>query len=190
VDPRPAATAVAGHSYGALLGLHVVRARPATAAYVSLSGTWTDRPRDLPGLAAPSFFMWVRNGTGGLATWQEDLDHHGLWGSIARPKYGAVFAGEHFDYVARLCGEPRGACSLIEGVSGELAALFITRHVSNALAHIPIDLHPPRVRHTERQAFFAGGHLANLSAMERRAECRVDLRWDDGRTTGARRLGP
>lgn len=190
VDNRPEATAVAGHSYGALLGAHVARAHPEVSAYVGLGGPWTefsDPIAVLQNIGAPSFFMW------GSGLSLENLDGGGMWNSIPAPKHGAVYPGEHFDYLPARpgCSVPRGGCNLIEAVTADLVALFITRYSSVALARarIPVTLERPAVSLTARQEFFVGGHLTGLSQIVGRPGCRVDLRWIDGAASGTRRLG-
>ncbi len=190
VDKRPEATAVAGHSYGALLGAHVARQHPEVSAYVGLGGPWPELGDPFPTLeniGAPSFFMW------GDDLPLENLDGGGMWNAIPPPKHGAVYPGEHFDYLPPRpgCAVPRGSCNLIEAVTADLAALFITRYAPVALSgvHIPVSLERPPVTLSTNQHFFAGGHLTGLSQIEGRAGCRVDLRWIDGTSAGSRRLG-
>lgn len=195
VDARAEATAVAGHSYGALLAARVAQARPAISAYVGLSGPWSEFSNPVPvlqAIGAPAFFMWADGDPirGAL----ESLDGGGLWNQVPTPKHAAVFPGEHFDYLRPWegCNITRGGCTLIEAVAAELAALFITRHVPVNLsqAQIPVTLDPPSVMLTLKQQFFAGGHLGGLSQIETRDGCRVNLRWVDGAASGSRQLGP
>jgi len=191
VDGRAEATAVAGHSYGALLAARVAQARPDISAYIGLSGGWAELHGDgVQSIGAPSFFMWATGDPIGAAF--EDLDALGLWSQIPAPKYAAVFPGEHFDYLRpwERCTFPRGSCALIEAVAAELSALFIARYMPVGLSqsNIPITLVPPDVTLTETQQFFAGGHLSGLSQIETEAQCSVDLRWVDGES-GSRHLG-
>jgi len=195
VDARAEATAVAGHSYGALLAARVAEARPAISAFVALSGPWLEFSNPVPvlqAIGAPSFFMWATGDPIGGAF--ESLDGGGLWNQVPAPKHAAVFPGEHFDYLRPWtgCNFTRGDCTLIEAVAGELAALFITRHVPLNLsqAQIPITLAPPSVALTQAQQFFAGGQLSGLDQIETQAGCRVDLRWVEGSNSGSRQLGP
>lgn len=194
VDKRPEATAVAGHSYGALLAARVAAARPSISAYVGLSGPFTEFGNPVPvlqGIGAPSFFMWA---TGNPITGAfENLDGGGMWNQVPSPKAAAVHPGEHFDYISpTACGEPRGPCTLIQGVAADLAALFITRYapLASSTASIPVDLEPPSVTLTPQQQFFAGAHLSGLSQIATREGCDVDLRWQDGGASGSRQLGP
>jgi len=102
VDKRAEATAVAGHSYGALLAAFVAQARPEISAYVGLSGPWVELPDPvsaLQGIGAPSFFMWADGDA--LKAAFESLDGSGpLWNQVPAPKHAAVFPGLHFDYLS------------------------------------------------------------------------------------------
>lgn len=194
VDQRSQATAVAGHSYGALLAALVANARSSISAYVGLSGPWPELGNPVPtlqGIGAPSFFMWADGNP--IAGALESLDGGGLWNQVPAPKHAAVFPGEHFDYIdpPAGCSVPRGDCTLIEAIAAELSTLFITRHVplATSRAAIPVSLEPPAVSLTTEQQFFAGGHLSGLSQIATRAGCSVNLRWVDG-VTGSRHLGP
>lgn len=195
VDARAEATVVAGHSYGALLAARVAQARPAISAYAGLSGPFLEFSNPVPVLQAidaPAFFMWA---TGNPLTGAfENLDGAGVFPQIPRPKHAAVFPGEHFDYLRPWtgCNFLQGGCTLIEAVAAELTALFIARNLPVALSRsqIPVNLDPPAVALTQKQQFFAGGHLSGLRQIQGRAGCRIDLRWDDGSVTGSRRLGP
>jgi alpha/beta superfamily hydrolase len=189
VDKRPEATAVAGHSFGALLAAFVKQARPQISAFVGLSGVWTELGNPvlsvLEAIGAPSFFMWGDE--------RDRLDVGGLWDHVQAPKHGAFFPGMHFDYLTPWtgCSFLRGSCTLIEPVAAELAALFITRYmpVNLSLAHIPVTLDPPNVTLTPKQQFFGAAGLTGLQDIKTRAGCSVDLRWEDG-SSGSRHLGP
>lgn len=198
VDARDEATIAAGHSYGALLAARVAQARTTIGAYVGLSGPFSELVGSalgvLQGIGAPSLFMWATGdpitgtyenlGSGGL----------GVWDQLPDPKYAADFPGEHFDYINSwsACGFPRGDCSLIEAVAGELTTLFVSRYVPVNLSQsqIPVSLEPASVTLTTTQQFFAGGHLSGLSQIASRAGCRVNLGWEDGADVGSRQLGP
>jgi hypothetical protein len=190
VDPQADATAIAGHSRGALLAARVRRARPEISAFVGLSGGWGELA-DLLAIDPPSFFMW---GTGNEALPSENLDQGGLWGHVPFGKTAAAFPGGHFDYLTPWsgCDFRRGSCTLIELVAAELSALFISRHVPVKLSHAPIppSLEPPTVTLTQHQQFFAGGHLNGLGLIRTREGCSIDLRWNDPLDTGSRHLGP
>ena len=195
VDARPEATAVAGHSYGALLAARVAQARPSISAFVGLSGPWTELGNPVPALqaiGAPSFFMW---GTGDPITGAfESLDGGGLWNQVPAPKHAGVFPGLHFDYLSPWagCSFSRETCTLIGAAAAELTALFISRYapVSLSASDIPVTLDPPDVTLTQKQQFFAGGHLNGLKQMKTRSGCSLSLRWVDGAQTGSRQLGP
>ena len=193
VDSDVTATAVVGHSFGALLAARIRQARSTIGAYVGLSGVWTevnDTNALLESIQAPSLFMWATE-AGPVA---ESLDTGGLWNRIPFGKSAAFFPGQHFDYVSPPagCNPPRGGCNLIELVTAELVTLFVTRHVpvKTSRAPIPPSLIPPAVTLTPRQEFFAGSHLNGIQLIQSRPGCRVDLRWEDPFETGSRHLGP
>jgi alpha/beta superfamily hydrolase len=192
VDARPEATAVAGHSFGAVLGAFVKQARPQISAFVGLSGVWTELGNPAPvlqGVGPGSFFMWGNE--------RDRLDVGALWDNqVAAPKhYAFVDGGEHFDYLSRTwtagCAFPRSRCTLVETVAAELTALFLARTVPVELSHapIPVSLDPPAVTLTPKQQFFSGGQLSGLAQIKTRACCSIDLHWLDGSQPGSRHLG-
>jgi len=196
VHKQPEFTAVAGHSWGAMLAARVAAARPAFAAFVSLSGPYLELGPALPSLtpvAAPSFLMWANGNGPGID--QEDLDgpNH-LWDQLTQPRYSAVYQGEHFDYLPEsdTGRAPRGSCPAVGAVAADLAALFIAANIQVPLSRttVGVDLQPPRVSLTQRQEFFAGAHLQGLGRFQSQPGCRLDLRWVLGNGTGSRRLGP
>lgn len=193
VDNDVTATAIVGHSFGALLAARVRQARPTIGAFVGLSGVWTEVNDTIPllqSIAAPSFFMWAT--LAGPAS--ESMDTGGLWQAVPFGKWAAHFPGLHFDYISPFtgCSFPRGNCNLIELVSAELVALFVSSQVpvKTSRAPIPPSLIPPAVTLTPKQEFFAGGHLNGIGLIESREGCGIDLRWEDPLETGARHLGP
>ena len=139
----------------------------------------------------PAFFSW-----GTLAgPLPENMDDGGLLPAVPGPKWAAVFPGEHFDYLGhylRVQLSERGNCDLIELVMAELITLFIQRNIPVKTSHAPIppSLIPPAVTLTQKQAFFAGGHLNGIGPIESRRGCGIDLRWEDPLDTGSRHLGP
>lgn len=198
IDARAEATAVAGHSFGAILAAQVAAARPSISAYVGWSGPWGDPLLGNPvsvlqAIDAPSFFMWSPNaGT----TMEENLDTADRWKQIPLPKYRAVFPGEHFDYLAPQTAtdcqfDPQAGCSLIESVAAELSALFIALHVPGNLAkaQIPVSLDAKKPVLTFRQEFFWGGHLHGLEQIKTAKSCSIDLAWEIGPGSGKRHLG-
>jgi hypothetical protein len=193
VDHDVTATAIVGHSIGALLAARIRQARPTIGAYIGLSGVWTEVTDTVPLLESiqpPSFFMWATEA--GPAS--ESLDNGGLWNHIPAAKSAAFFPGQHFDYISPPagCSVPRGRCNLIELVTAELVALFVSRHVpvKTSRAPIPPSLIPPDVTLTPKQEFFAGSHLSGIQLIESRQGCGIDLRWEDPLDTGSRHLGP
>ncbi len=200
VDTDATATAVAGHSYGALLAARVLRARQTISAYVGLSGAWTelnDVEALLNAVRPPSFFMWERPSP------FAEMDSNQTWGMVPFGKTFAAFgapsgnggtAGQHFDYLSPWpgCDFPRGTCSLIERVAAELVALFISRNVPVKLSHAPIppNLNPPTVALTQKQMAFGSGHLNGIRAISTQKGCSIDLTWNTPSDTGSRHLGP
>jgi hypothetical protein len=161
---------------------------------VTLGAPWdelNDRDAVLSGLTLPKLLMWGR----GLSF--EDLDRS--WDGIPSPKHGAVYAGEHFDYIYHYisalpdsCTEPRGPCEAIDGGTADLVALFLSRYVAvqPSRTTIPLNLEPPSAPLTLEQEFYAGRRLAGLQALELGGEeCRIDLRWQDAGASGSRSLG-
>lgn len=196
VDKRISSTAVAGHSFGALLAARLAQARPAIGAYIGLGGSFNQLNQDaiplLQSLELPSFFMWSNNGD--LAPF-EDLDQGGFWDAVPAPKHAAVHSGGHFDYVpaAASCSDPRGECGTIETAVAELIALFLGRYMPQARAHadIPLNLVPPAVLLTPNQQFYGGPRFPGLDAMKDERACKgITLRWVEGSQKGTRKLGP
>lgn len=190
VIQQPESTAVVGHSYGALLAARVAAARPQIGALVSLSGGFHELSGPLTvlqGAGPPALFMWAQGD--GLGLVFEDLDSGGLWDRLAGPKYAVVYQGEHFDYL-REGGDLRGPCSLVGAVAAELATLFISAQVPKPLSRtrVPVDLRPPQVNLSDRQRFFAGGHLNGLAQFAEREDCQAQLRWFVDGAAGSRQL--
>jgi pimeloyl-ACP methyl ester carboxylesterase len=194
VDPRPEATAVVGHSWGALLASRVRQARPTISAYAGLSGPWqdyADPQPNLAGIAPPSFFMW-----GTSESYSVNLGTGALWNVVPFGKTQAAFKGNHFDYLDpkywQCPNVPQVSCSLTDLAAADLVALFVSRHVPGSLstAHIPPSLIPPPVTLTFEQQFFAGGHLQGIAGIETKAGCGIDLKWEDPDESSSRHLGP
>jgi pimeloyl-ACP methyl ester carboxylesterase len=190
---RPApATAVVGHSYGALLSARVAAARPSISACVFLSGPWTeliDHMSLLGGLARPSFYMFAARRD------PEDVIEHGLWDTFEYTRYAAGYGGQHFDYIDQPlgCGKPKGPCDLIKPVSADLVALFLSRYpgVGASRTYIPLDLVPPPAPLAPgKQQFFGLNRLPGLAQIDEREGCSVDLRWKQDADEGSRHLGP
>lgn len=199
IDARPEATAVAGHSFGSILAAQVAAARPSVSAYVGWSGPWGDQLLGDPvpilqAIDAPSFFMWSPSAG---STMEENLDTGDRWKQIPLPKYRAVFAGGHFDYLAPQTAtdcmfDPQALCGLTERVAADLSALFIALRVPGNLARaeIPVSLDVKKPELTFQQEFFWGGHLAGLEAIKSAKSCSIDLAWEIGPGSGKRHLGP
>jgi dienelactone hydrolase len=176
--------AVVGHSLGGVLASHVAAAHTDIQAMVSLSGDFANGG-PLDQVQVPSLFMWAE----GLIF--EDLDITGHWQDLSMERYGAVYAGEHFDYLHASdagAGTRRGACALVAPAAGDLTALFLTLFAPVPLAvnRPTVDLRPPAVQLTERQHFFAGAHLTGLQLYPSDPDCQLDLRWELDGSSGGR----
>lgn len=187
VDGEAESTAVAGHSYGALLAARLVALRPSISAFVGLGAPWdelSDRNAVLRGLTLPKLFMW------GEGLFFEDLGR--LWDALPAPKHGVIYEGEHFDYIRDHpeCSEARGPCTALEFGTADLVALFLARYVPVRLSstHVPASLEPPAVPLTTEQQFYAGGRLGGLQSLQSAEQCSVELRWEDGGPPGSRTL--
>ena len=184
VDQRPISTVLAGHSFGAVLAARVAKANPAVAgALVSLGGGFLGVPEFLSGIACPRFFMF-----------NSDLNNENpdnLWDRLEGDRWAAFYDGGHFDYLpASATGtEPRGGCTLIEGIAADLAALFVAANVQS-LTQIPVSLVKPQVTLTPAQEALAIQHLLSVDQIASRRGCRVELTWVVGGAAGARSLGP
>lgn len=181
--PAPA-TAVVGHSYGALLGARLA-ARAGAQAYVGLSGGWLEwndaEFRVLLGLDMPGLFAW---GSGDDLFAQ--LDNSQLWNAIKPPKHKLVFdRGGHWDYLYRApipCAATfdQGPCSLVPSVAADYTSLFLSRYLPPAGAGIdgliPPSLIPPPVARTALQDLLASWHLEGLARLAAAGEeCQVSL---------------
>jgi pimeloyl-ACP methyl ester carboxylesterase len=177
--------AVVGHSLGGMLATYVAEARPDIRALVSLSGVFLLDGR-LQQVRVPSLLMWAD----GLPA--EDLDQLNIWNQLSMPRYGAVFPGQHFDYLRQGVSPntPRGQCQLVGPAAADLATLFLSLHLPVPLSvhHGTVDLQPPSVQLTQEQKFFAGGHFSGLSGFESAPVCQLHLRWDLNGTTGERQI--
>jgi pimeloyl-ACP methyl ester carboxylesterase len=191
VDADAKATAVGGHSWGSMIAARIRQARPTISGFFGLSGPWTevtDTIALLQSIDVPAFFSWQTQ------VGSESLDPGGLWQAIPGPKWAAIFEGLHFDYLGRFtqCSFPRGSCDLIEPVMAELVALFLSGQVpiKGNDAALPPSLIPPTVVLTNKQQFFAGGHLSGIAQIQSRQGCGIDLRWEGSLGNGSRHLGP
>lgn len=191
-DKRPNATAIVGHSYGALLGARVASERASISACAFLSGPWSelnDRDALLRGLGRPTFYMFAPDEL------FENVNDQGLWDSFEYPKYAAEFPGNHFDYITQPpgCGKPVGACALIKTVAADLVTLFLSRYlgIGASKTFINLDLIPPAAPFTSgKQQFFGANRLSGIELIKNQSGCSVDLKWKEGFDAGSRHLGP
>jgi pimeloyl-ACP methyl ester carboxylesterase len=195
-DKSAGSTAVAGHSYGALLAARVAAANPDFGAFVSLSGPYEElNPLQVLSPIVPaSFLMWAKLDGGSLGLTFEDLDSGHVWDQLTQWKYGAVVQAEHFDYLAanQTGTAERGPCAQVGAVTADLLALFLSGYMPVPLSRttVPVGLTPPQVQLTPAQQFYAGAHLGGLDAFQHGTGCRLDLRWNvHGGVTGSLRLG-
>lgn len=194
VDPRATSTAVAGHSYGALLAARVAAAHPDFAALVSLSGGFFELNDADAAVRVnpPSYFMWAKGVATGLLF--EDLNgNEGQWDRIPQWKYAAVFHGEHFDYLQPddSGSAHRGPCPYVGGLAAAMVSLFIAENLPTPVSttHVGVDLMPPHVTLTQHQQFYAGLQLAGYGLFDGSHDCHLELRWKYDTHTGTRTLG-
>lgn len=174
----PPATAVIGHSFGAMLGARFTVGRP-IAAYAGLSGGWQDwfgdEPFPLPLVDRPTLLVW-----GGPSDSFTALSN-AQWEAVKRPRHRVVFTeGEHWDYLeAHLdvpCRHSSGPCPHVAGATADLLTMFVGRYVPPELGtdlpvRVPADLDPPELDLTVEQEFFAGGYLGGYDALAGHARC-------------------
>lgn len=181
--PAPA-TAIVGHSFGAMLAARFAVGRPITA-YAGLSGVWQDwvgeEPFALPRLAVPSLLAW--GGPFDFFTQLSDV----AWQEMSRPRHRIVFAeGEHWDYlgpgVSPPCRQPPdgGSCPHVAAAVADLLVMFLARYLPPELAtdlpaQIPESLAPPDFVLTPEQEFFAGGWLTGFGLLAGDSSCGVEL---------------
>jgi pimeloyl-ACP methyl ester carboxylesterase len=188
--PEPA-TGVIGHSYGGLLaGRLAIEA--GLAAYVSLSGAWSEWPEVPPNpvrsLAMPKLFTWGS----GLGDVQSQYD--GVWSGLPMPRHKAVIEGAgHWDYLApgaSSCERDRGPCTLVQFLASDVVALFFGKYLPPELwpdlgDGIPDSLLPPPLSLTDEQKFYASGHLSSFSIIGSREGCGVTLAWTTSAGSGS-----
>ena len=192
IDKRSNAVAIAGHSYGALLGARVATSRSDISACAFLSGPWdelNDRNPLLRGLGRPTFYMFTPD------EFFEDVNAQGLWDTFEYPKYAASFRGSHFDYITQPpgCGQDVGSCGLIKDVAADLVTLFLSRYLPVAASKTVIDLNlvPPAAPFTSgTQQFYGARRLSGLDEIKTAQGCSVALKWRHGNIAGSRHLGP
>ena len=193
------ATAIVGHSYGALLGARIAALVPTrVSAYVSLAGPWTEwpsrnGPRPLRTLTVPSLFCWG----------DEDMlgDLSSLWDEVVAPKHRIVLKGiGHFDHLRSTgstlrCGNDQpGSCDLGEALTADFTAIFLSKYIPPENSdippgYIPDNLQLPREPLTPRQHFYAGKHLNGLNSLPS-PQCGVTHSWDTARRTWERTDAP
>jgi hypothetical protein len=184
-------TAVVGHSWGALLGAHVVtrlQAQGAVSAYASLSGGWLEwpasPPRPLSSLNLASMFMWGTGSSDLYAALEGGAD--ALWREPQGATHKVVFRdGEHWDYLREgttTCANWWGPCSLQKSLAADFLATFLSHYVPpqrwfTLSSTIPHSLLPPPLALTPQQQAFAGGHLSGLSRIGSTPGCSVTHTW-------------
>lgn len=178
----PPATAVVGHSYGAMLGARFVVGRP-ISAYAGLSGGWQDwfgdEPFPLPLLDLPTLLVWGD----GFDLFSPVPD--ATWNAMHRPRHRVVFVeGEHWDYLGNHitvpCRPGNGSCPYVAAATGDLLAMFLGRYLPGQCAtagvdRIPQSLEPPPLALTLGQQFYAGAWLTGFTALGGTASCGVEV---------------
>jgi pimeloyl-ACP methyl ester carboxylesterase len=197
VDSRMESTAVAGHSFGALLAARIAKAHPELAAMLSLSGGFRhlSSALDAAQVNPPSMFMWAVDGNDFILLAEEDLDTQGseVWDHLTQWRYAAKFRGDHFDYLpASATGtSARGPCPQIGALTAALGTIFIAENLPTPLSttRVTADLKIPAATLNQTQRFYAGGNLAGIESFSDPG-CSLDLRWDYNVQHGSRHLGP
>lgn len=178
----PPATAVVGHSFGAMLGARFTVGR-AISAYAGLSGGWQDwfgdEPFPLPLLDLPTLLVWGD----GFDLFSPVPD--ATWNAMHRPRHRVVFAeGEHWDYLGNHitvpCRPGPGLCPHVAAATGDLLAMFLGRYLPGECAtasvdRVPQSLEPPPLVLTAEQEFFAGAWLTGFTALGGTASCEVEV---------------
>ncbi len=178
----PPATAVVGHSFGAMLGARFTVGR-AVAAYAGLSGGWQDwfgdEPFPLPLLDLPTLLVW--GGAFDLFSQVPDA----TWDAMHRPRHRVVFAeGEHWDYLGNHitvpCRPGPGLCPHVAGATADLLTMFLGRYLppecaTSVAGQVPQSLEPPPLTLTTEQEFFAGGWLTTVGALGSDTSCEVEV---------------
>ena len=173
LDRDPAALAIVGHSYGGIAGAHVAAVEPCRA-FASLSTEFAvPDPAALVGaIPVPSLFVYG----GG----EDRLNVRDYFRWSRQEACAVVYAGgRHFDYLT-----PRPGCEPDAGpcprgrLTGDLLALFVSRHNPNGLerADVGIDLRIPQAQLSFREQFYAGSHhLASIRQPSH--DCDVEVVW-------------
>ncbi len=178
----PPATAIVGHSFGAMLGARFAVDR-AVAAFAGLSGGWQDwagdTPFPLPLLEVPSLLVW-----GGPFDFFSQLSES-QWTQMRAPRHRAVFEqGEHWDHlgpVSAPCRPGPGACTALAAAVCDLVTMFLARYLPPEFApelphRVPATLVPPLLDGlTPQQQFFAGGFLSGFAALADNPNCGVEV---------------
>lgn len=189
----PPATAVVGHSFGAMVGARFSVDR-AVSAYAGLSGGWQDwfgdEPFPLPLLDLPTLLVWGE----GFDLFSPVPD--ATWDAMHRPRHRVVFAeGEHWDYlgnnVSPPCRPGSGVCPHVAAATADLLAMFLGRYLPPECAdtadRVPVSLQPPVLTLTTAQEFFAGGWLTGFNALPSNPSCGVAVSAEPARLVANRR---
>jgi alpha/beta superfamily hydrolase len=188
--PAPA-TAIVGHSFGALLGGRVALEQQGISAYVSLSGVWrlgADPPWSVHRLAIPKLFIW------GDDDFQADIYPSQFWDPLPLPRHAAIFkGGGHWDYLPpgrTRCATSRGPCNLVGVVSADLVAAFLGKYLPperwGLLTVIPDSLVATHELLSFEREFYAGNHLMGIRMLDHSpgGSCQVKFDWDTGFGSG------
>jgi pimeloyl-ACP methyl ester carboxylesterase len=129
--PRPA-TAVIGHSYGALLAGRLAAAQVHPfSAYVSLSGVWSEYgvlPLPLDQLDVPSLFTW------GVSSSDASANIDRIWETLPTVKHKLRFPdAAHFDYLRGVdpsCAEQVGPNPpFVRDVTTDMVTAFLSHYL-------------------------------------------------------------
>lgn len=190
------ATAVVGHSYGALLGGQLIaRQLHPFSAYASLSGVWKQwdmsMPNPLPDLGTASLFIWGA----GISAAEASADLGEWWSQLEIVKHRLVFSEtDHWDYLGpagSACASWQGDCpSFVRDLAADFVLTFLSHYLPPEKwwllpTTIPHSLVPPPLALTPAQEAFAGGHLAGFARTVGGGACSVTHTWQVNADAGA-----
>ena len=204
-------TAVIGHSFGGLIGAHLIRELPVTA-FVSLSGALlaaqdSDNIALLSGIPVPSLCLW--NDT-------DDADNNARldvpfasgtpWSLIPSPKHGVVFPqGKHADYLlvdgpTTVCRAQSMCAGLVRALAADFSLTFLSKYMPPEFAYadpyegffpVPDSLivSPQTFPPQPNQGFYAGAFWQGFSqvtqsASQGRDGCTEMVMWQTATSGG------
>ena len=164
--PEPA-TAIVGHSYGALLAAQLAGAIP-HSAFASLSGAFgeSNYTSTLPQtIAVPSLFLWGATESRDEVLYSPSLPNGQSWQSVRTPTHAVSFrAGHHADYMepntAGTCDQT-GSCPLVRSMAADFLTAFLAKYM-------PPEGNPGISSYVPDSLFIAPGSLPPLFSNEQK----------------------